>query len=42
MAVLRRHRVAFVVIGGYSLAAHDYVRVTKDRDVAALEAARGN
>jgi hypothetical protein len=33
MGVLRRHRVDFVVIGGYSLAAHGYVRATKDIDI---------
>ncbi len=33
MAVLRSHRVEFVVIGGFSLAAHGYVRGTKDLDI---------
>ncbi len=33
LAALRRHDVEFVVIGGYSLAAHRYVRATKDLDV---------
>ncbi len=33
LAALRRHDVEFVVIGGYSLAAHGYVRATKDVDV---------
>lgn len=31
--MLRRHRVRFVIIGGYSLAAHGYIRATKDIDV---------
>lgn len=30
---LGRHRVAFVVIGGFSLAAHGVVRATKDLDI---------
>jgi len=33
LAALRQHNVEFVVIGGYSLAAHNYVRATKDVDV---------
>lgn len=33
LAVLARHGVDFVVIGGFSLAAHGYVRATKDVDV---------
>jgi hypothetical protein len=33
LAELRKHHVEFVVIGGYSLAAHGYVRATKDLDV---------
>lgn len=33
MAVLRGHGVEFVVIGGFSLAAHGYVRGTKDLDI---------
>ena len=33
LAALHRHRVAFVIIGGYSLAAHGYVRATKDIDI---------
>lgn len=33
MASLTRHRVDFVVIGGYSLAAHGYIRGTKDLDI---------
>jgi len=33
LASLIRHGVEFVVIGGYSLAAHGYVRGTKDLDV---------
>lgn len=33
LKVLRSHRVAFVVIGGYSLAAHGYIRATKDIDI---------
>jgi hypothetical protein len=33
LAALHRHEVEFVVIGGYSLAAHRYVRATKDLDV---------
>lgn len=33
LGALRRHRVAFVVIGGYSLAAHGYIRATKDIDI---------
>jgi hypothetical protein len=33
LATLRAHRVAFVIIGGYSLAAHGYIRATKDIDV---------
>lgn len=31
--VLLEHDVEFVVIGGYSLAAHGYVRATKDIDI---------
>jgi hypothetical protein len=31
--VLRSHQVAFVIIGGYALAAHGYVRATKDIDI---------
>jgi hypothetical protein len=30
---LREHDVEFVVIGGFSLAAHGYVRATKDLDI---------
>jgi hypothetical protein len=33
MAMLGRYRVEFVVIGGFSLAAHGYVRGTKDFDI---------
>lgn len=33
LATLRHHRVEFVVIGGYSLAAHGYIRATKDIDI---------
>ena len=33
LAALGRHNVDFVVIGGYSLAAHRYVRATKDVDI---------
>src|SRR3954468_11523850 len=33
LSVLRRHQVAFVIIGGYALAAHGYVRATKDIDI---------
>jgi hypothetical protein len=33
LAVLRGHGVAFVIIGGYALAAHGYVRATKDIDI---------
>ena len=33
LAELHRHDVAFVIIGGYSLAAHGYVRATKDVDI---------
>ncbi|MBA2504317.1 MAG: hypothetical protein H0V29_00065 [Thermoleophilaceae bacterium] len=33
LAALRQHGVEFVVIGGFSLAAHGYVRGTKDVDI---------
>jgi hypothetical protein len=33
LATLTQHEVDFVVIGGYSLAAHGYVRGTKDVDI---------
>jgi hypothetical protein len=33
LAALRAHGVEFVVIGGFSLAAHGYVRGTKDVDI---------
>lgn len=33
LAVLRQRDVEFVVIGGFSLAAHGYVRGTKDLDI---------
>jgi hypothetical protein len=33
LATLRRHRVEFVVIGGFALAPHGYVRATKDVDI---------
>lgn len=33
LAALRAHSVEFVVIGGFSLAAHGYVRGTKDVDI---------
>jgi hypothetical protein len=33
LATLERHGVKFVVIGGFSLAAHGYVRATKDIDI---------
>ncbi len=33
LGVLAAHRVEFVVIGGFSLAAHGYVRATKDIDI---------
>lgn len=31
--VLRRHQVEFVIIGGFALAPHGYVRATKDIDI---------
>ena len=33
LATLRRHNVDFVVIGGFALAPHGYVRATKDVDI---------
>lgn len=33
LAALQRHDVSFVVIGGFSLAAHGVIRATKDVDV---------
>jgi len=33
LGVLRAHEVDFVIIGGYALAAHGYVRATKDIDI---------
>src|SRR3954469_1157606 len=33
LGLLAAHHVEFVVIGGFSLAAHGYVRATKDVDV---------
>jgi hypothetical protein len=33
LAALRGHEVAFVIIGGYALAAHGYIRATKDIDI---------
>jgi hypothetical protein len=33
LGLLRRHQVRFVIIGGYALAAHGYVRATKDVDI---------
>lgn len=33
LGVLKAHRVEFVIIGGFSLAAHGYVRATKDLDI---------
>ena len=33
LAALRDHGVEFIVIGGFSLAAHGYVRGTKDLDI---------
>lgn len=33
LAVLRGHAVEFVVIGGFALAPHGYVRATKDLDI---------
>jgi hypothetical protein len=33
LRVLREHEVAFVVIGGFSLAAHGFMRGTKDVDI---------
>ena len=33
LGILREHAVDFVIIGGYSLAAHGYVRATKDLDI---------
>ena len=33
LGTLRDHQVAFVIIGGYSLAAHGYVRATKHIDI---------
>lgn len=33
LAVLAAHGVEFVIIGGFSLAAHGYVRATKDLDI---------
>lgn len=34
LRVLRNHEVEFVVIGGLAVAAHGYVRATKDLDIA--------
>ena len=33
LRTLERHRVAFVVIGGFALAPHGYIRATKDIDI---------
>ncbi len=33
LGVLAAHQVEFVIIGGFSLAAHGYVRATKDLDI---------
>lgn len=33
LRTLREHKVEFIVIGGFSLAAHGYVRGTKDVDI---------
>jgi hypothetical protein len=33
LAVLAAHEVAFIVIGGYAVAAHGHVRATKDIDI---------
>lgn len=41
LAVLREHDVEFVVIGGFALAAHGYVRGTKDLDIVP-DPSRGN
>jgi hypothetical protein len=30
---LRRHQIEFVVIGGFALAPHGYIRATKDIDI---------
>lgn len=32
--LLERHRVRYVLVGGYALAAHGYVRMTQDIDIA--------
>ena len=32
--LLNRHRVRYVLVGGYALAAHGYVRMTEDVDIA--------
>jgi Nucleotidyl transferase AbiEii toxin, Type IV TA system len=34
LSALQRHHVEFVIIGGFSLAAHGVVRATKDIDIA--------
>lgn len=36
LASLRRHEVPFVVIGGYAVNFHGYVRTTEDADVVWL------
>lgn len=33
LAVLAAHEVAFIVVGGYAVAAHGHVRATKDIDI---------
>lgn len=33
LGVLVRHQVAFIVVGGYAVAAHGFVRATKDIDI---------
>lgn len=33
LSVLKHHDVAFIVVGGYAVAAHGYVRATKDIDI---------
>ena len=32
--LLNRHRVRYILVGGYALAAHGYVRMTEDIDIA--------
>ena len=33
LGVLFKHKVAFIVVGGYAVAAHGFVRATKDIDI---------